>query len=35
MEFAVLAIAGIVDQQLDLNSFFLGEGENIFRGITL
>src|SRR2546429_4431548 len=35
LEFAVLAIAGIVDQQLDLNSFFLVEGENIFRGILI
>jgi len=35
MGFAVLAKASIVDQQLDLNSFFLGEGENIFRGIRI
>src|SRR5207253_8688434 len=35
MEFAVLAKASIVDQQLDLNSFLLGEGENIFRGIRI
>ena len=32
---AVLTEAGIVDQQIDLNSFFFGECKNPFRGVRI
>src|SRR5258707_9468228 len=35
MKFAVLPETSVVDQQIDLDSFFFGEGENLFRSVRV